>query len=193
MKYCPCDQKWQFKCTKYCTCHENWVWNLGATSPNIAPAAKSLLVFDSAILCLYYSFTLLFFDFTILWLYILLFYSTILWLFLDPTILWFCDLVRISEVSQRNFLRLPPPRAIPNIDFEDTDMFRSFSSPWFWITEFHPGTSRTWKWIRTIAPSPKLLGSAGTQDSFNSKVVKKYPALLVFLEGEAVLVFKARW
>ena len=67
MKYCACHEKWQLDRTKYRTWNENWMCNLSATSPNTAPATKSILFFCS-------------------------------------TILWLCDVVRISEVSQLNFL-----------------------------------------------------------------------------------------
>ena len=60
----------------------------------------TLLFFGSTILLLYYSFTLLFFDSATL----LLCYSLTL-LFFYSSILLHCDLVRISEVSQLNFLR----------------------------------------------------------------------------------------
>ena len=63
-------EKYKFLCsgyhskfTKYCTCHENWLCNLSATSPNTAPATKTVLVFYSTIPCLnilllYYSLSL---------------------------------------------------------------------------------------------------------------------------------------
>ena len=96
----------QLECNfiKYCACHEKRtiLW--------------TTIFSFSAILQLYYSFTLLFCNSTIL---LLFFDSTILQLnysltllFVYSTILWLCDLVCISEVSQLNFLW-----SLPNLGF----------------------------------------------------------------------------
>ena len=131
IKYCACHK--QSTAPSVSTKIKCATW-MHATSWNIERATKSRLFFDSTILWLYFSLNLLFFDSTILLLYysftlllyfsltLLFFYSTILLLYNSLTLLFFKpyysftllffiatilllgDLVRISEVSQLNFL-----------------------------------------------------------------------------------------
>ena len=101
-KYCACHEKWHLNFTKYCACHELWL------SYDLTELWLDQLWLDRAITWLSYDLTELWLDWAMTW---LSYYLTelwldwaITWLSYDLTELLSCDLIRISEVSQLNFL-----------------------------------------------------------------------------------------